>query len=1029
MQSSQSATLAALSALNAAQPTHRKILVAPDINWGREILFALAWRTGGWVGWEPATLKSIAEDLAFAELGASGRRVAGDVELTTLIDEALADAVASSAVRSAFAALAGGLGFRKAVRDTVLELRTAGISPDTVRQAADTGSPARDVAAVLAGYERRLATRGLVDPAALFTIALAAFDREAPLTLTGTIVLAPDLRSAGLPGRLIDRLLDLGARSLAGDLPAGLAVPPRMAEAVAQARGIEPWPGTAGATPATEPDMFAASTPTDEIREVLRRAVAEGRSWDEIEIATTDVDGYGIALDAVCSRAGIPYTSLHGVPLACTRVGRALERWLGWIGDGLPVDMIREALEAGDLALPGSDVAPGALARRLRRLGIGWGRARYEAALQRLTAGDGPPAMLDDETPEAHAERVERSARTGAALARLIEALLEVTPPVPERGSPAPVRTCAAALARATIGWLNLLPLHGDTENRTAARLRNRLDELAKTDGATVSFGTALAELRDALADLRAWTEASAGRKPWSTSGGALHLTDIAHGGTTGRPRVFVVGLDADRVAGARVQDPILNDAARQAIAPDALPGTSVRRAERAWMLARTLARLRGKATLSYSIAGDAGDRVVGPAHVLLEAFRRTERTPDLDYDALRKHLGTPVCPVPGTCDDALDGREVWLATIADGSVLLDAQIPVRAHYRLLDTGLLGLAAGADGRPTAHHGLVTAAAGALDPRASTRPISASSLEKLAACPLAWFYHYGLRLSPPDDPAYDAERWLDSMQRGSLLHALYERMCGDYVGRQPELLKPRAREHELELLDTLIEEWRAEVPPPSEAVFATETEELRAAALAFLEGERDAVTKGDFGVWEAFEVKFGAEGPVSLAIGTGKLPVKGSIDRVDRLADRRLLVIDYKTGSTYPYENRDGGPFKGGRHLQAAVYAAAASVRLGGTVAAFEYRFPTPKGENRTVRYVAADFARATDIIGGLLDHVVKGHFVPTNEADDCKYCDFAVICRVQNGQWKLTSPRAEWAREFCEELPEYAGMLSRRRDD
>ena len=61
MQYSQSVSLAALSALNQARPTQRKILVAPDINWGREILFALAWRTGGWIGWEPATLKSIAD--------------------------------------------------------------------------------------------------------------------------------------------------------------------------------------------------------------------------------------------------------------------------------------------------------------------------------------------------------------------------------------------------------------------------------------------------------------------------------------------------------------------------------------------------------------------------------------------------------------------------------------------------------------------------------------------------------------------------------------------------------------------------------------------------------------------------------------------------------------------------------------------------------------------------------------------------------------------------------------------------------
>ncbi len=1041
-----SQTLSALEAITRAEPRARKILVAPDVNWAREILFALAWRTGGWVGWEAATLRSVAEELAFADLGRTGRRVAGDVELTTLVDEALIDAVESSAVGAGFSGLSGGLGFRKAVRDALLELRIAGIGAAQVRQAATPGSPARDLAAVLEGYERRLAGARAVDPAGIFALALDAFDREAPFTLSGTLVLAPDLRSAGLPGALVARLLDLGARPLAGDQPVGLEPPARTIGAIANARAVAAWPAEASVAPSpltwlcsgeiapaeanfapVDVDLFAASTPTDEIREVLRRAVAEGRTWDEIEIATTDPDTYGIALDAVCSRAGIRYSSLSGLPLARTRIGRALERWLGWIGDGLPVDMIREALEAGDLALADSPVAPGALARRLRRLGIGWGRGRYEAALERLRKGSDAPTAYDDESVEEFADRLARHRRQDTELARLIDALLRFTPPVPERGVTIPVRTSAAALARATVGWLALLPLHGDAEARTAARLRTRLDDLAATGGNIVSFGTALAELRDALADLRAWTASSEGRKPWSASGGAVHLTDLAHAGTTGRPRVFVVGLDADRAAGARVQDPFLNDAARAAIDPDALPTTAVRRAERGWTVARALARLRGRVTLSHAIAGDTGDRAVGPAHVMLQAHRLIQRDASLDYDSLRVRLGTPVCPVPANGDEALDPREVWLAAIAQDGVLLDAELPVRAHYALLDTGLLALVARKDGRLCAHHGLVVAAAGRFDPRASERPISPSSLERLATCPLAWFYHYGLRLRLPDDPAYDTERWLDPMARGSLLHRLYEQLTTEYQGRQPELLKPAARDRALALLEALLAEWRSEVPPPSEAVYATEAGELATAALTFLEAEREAVARGNYNVWEAFEVKFGSEERVTLVVGDGAIPVKGIIDRIDRTADGSLLVIDYKTGSAYAYKTKDAGPFKGGRHLQAAIYAAAAERRMNRHVSAFEYRFPTPKGENIAVRYTERDFLQTAGIIGGLLEHVTSGHFVPTNDSADCKYCDYALICRARAGEYnKVVSPRAEWAKEHGADHPEYAGMRARR---
>jgi len=75
-------------------------------------------------------------------------------------------------------------------------------------------------------------------------------------------------------------------------------------------------------------DLFAAASPSHELREVCRRIVMDGHRWDDVEIVTTDVDTYGIALDALCQQLGIGATMLHGVPLARTRLGRALDRRL-----------------------------------------------------------------------------------------------------------------------------------------------------------------------------------------------------------------------------------------------------------------------------------------------------------------------------------------------------------------------------------------------------------------------------------------------------------------------------------------------------------------------------------------------------------------------------------------------------------------------------------------------------------------------------------------------------------------------------
>jgi hypothetical protein len=60
--------LRALDAVTAAAPGTRKRLVGPDLNFGRELLVALARLRGGWIGWEATNLRGIAEELAFVPL-------------------------------------------------------------------------------------------------------------------------------------------------------------------------------------------------------------------------------------------------------------------------------------------------------------------------------------------------------------------------------------------------------------------------------------------------------------------------------------------------------------------------------------------------------------------------------------------------------------------------------------------------------------------------------------------------------------------------------------------------------------------------------------------------------------------------------------------------------------------------------------------------------------------------------------------------------------------------------------------------
>lgn len=1010
------AILAQLQDFDRLHPLECKLLLCPDLNYGRELLVALARRTGGWLGWEPTTLRTIAEELAFVPLATAGRRAADDVEIASLLDRALDLCLARKRLRPAFSEHGAKLGIRAAVRDAVLSLRVAGVSAETVQRLTDRDTPAGQIPPVMDEFAALLAAAGLADPAGLFACALQSFDAEAPFVLDGPIVVVPGLRPRGLLGQLLERLRDR-CHVLSESDPEG----PLFASDVL-------------------PDLFHADTPADEVREVLRRVLAEpDLTWDQVEIVTTDPDTYGVALHGLAMRSDIPLTALTGVPMSRTRTGRAVTRVLEWIEDGLPADLIREALECGELgpgAFDGGEGTPegASLARAFRRLHIGWGRKRYEEALAHLTDGtyvEGRSERREDEDDEARAQRRAAAEAEARALGVLIGRLLGLLPAqVPERGAHAQPETTPKVLAGAAVAFLEMVAVRGHAESRARERHQNRLRRLtAVGDEPAQPFPTALAVLREALADLRAWPLAAEDGSPWASAGGKLHLTDLEHAGTSGRRRIFVVGLDADRVGGSRVQDPILTDADRRRLnaflGHDALATTADRAAERRAAIRRTLGALSGRVTLSYAAATSPDASRAGPAWVMLEALRADPSRSAAGYDDLRAHLGEPASPVPHE-SWALDERDVWLDALASGSLLLDGVDAVRAVHPELAGGLDAAEARAGEELTVHHGFLPEAAGRFDPVLEARPISATSLQTLAECPLKWLYHYGLGLRPPDDVEYDPDFWLDARDTGSLLHTVFERFVREYRGRQDEVSGDAARERLDAIVRDEIARWRKDVPPPGVAVFESEALRILEIARGFLDLEREQSAKAP-GTWLDAEYGFGrGEKAVSLELPDGRrLPLAGFVDRVDRLKDGSLRIIDYKTGSVFRYlPSSKDSPLKGGRTLQAALYAHAVAQLLKADVSRSGYWFPKV---TRTVEYSADDLRAGPAVVASLLDHPARGVFVPTTDAGACGYCDFSPVCRVVQDErfHKTTSPLAAWAKSHAPALDQYRGLLDR----
>lgn len=384
---------------------------------------------------------------------------------------------------------------------------------------------------------------------------------------------------------------------------------------------------------------------------------------------------------------------------------------------------------------------------------------------------------------------------------------------------------------------------------------------------------------------------------------------------------------------------------------------------------------------------------------------------------------------MPSPASGLLDLRDAWMTALSDGTRLLDGREVVRLAHVGLSTGLDAYVLSTGAVLSAQHGLVPAAAGAFDPRRSRRAISPSSLEELAKCPLAWFYRRGLGLRLPEEPEYDSGQWLDSRQRGSLLHEVFEAFANALMTCQEQVGTDAARTALESIVADAVAAWREQVPPPSESVFESEAREILEAARAFLamEEDRKRLTGAR---WHASELAFGPGAPASFVLPDGTaLPIHGRIDRVDVLPDGGFVIIDFKTGSAGSHRKQPKqGAFNGGRSLQAPIYASAAETVLEGKVVAFEYRFPTVKGENARVVYDRAEIAAAGPVVQQLLEHVAQGQFLPTLDKSDCSYCDCQPVCRVRlDKEERLSvSPRAAWAKAHAAGIPAYAAMLLRR---
>jgi ATP-dependent helicase/nuclease subunit B len=261
-----------------------------------------------------------------------------------------------------------------------------------------------------------------------------------------------------------------------------------------------------------------------------------------------------------------------------------------------------------------------------------------------------------------------------------------------------------------------------------------------------------------------------------------------------------------------------------------------------------------------------------------------------------------------------------------------------------------------------------------------RAHSATRLQAWATCPHGYLLEHVLGVEVADEP--ERRLRLDPLDKGALIHEVLYRFVAE-GGSDRERLQAIGCE--------VCGEFAARGRTGRQLFWRRD----RARILADLERffADDAAWRAGAGAEPvAAEHRFDTVLPLP---GGGALRVRGAIDRVDRLPDGSLVVLDYKTGRSDRYRDlTEAEPHQGGTRLQPVIYAAGASDELGGRPVRFDYWFVTSTGGFARIGYEVTEAVsnEVGAVLGTIVDGINRGIFplrppeVPGWNRVDCWFC-------------------------------------------
>ena len=835
-------------------------------------------RRRGIAGVDMVTLNRLAELIAGPALAGAGRSPMS----TPVIDLTIAGILADDP--GPFGAVATHPSTIVALRELHSELRLA--DPAGVARLRDESIRGRQAVRVSSAITETLAA-AWYDEADLYATATRSIEEAAPDGLRNLVLYLP----LELPGRAVAFVRALGAQidvrivsQLTGDATAD-ADTRQLVDAIGATTSVDDDHRTGAARPVA---IVTTTDADEEVREATRLVVDAARSgtpFERIAVLWPAQRPYARLVEHHLTSADIPWNGRPGTTLAERLAPRLVLDLLDVDRRGLRRRSLFDML--ADLPLRGADgeYLPTA----------SWERVSREAGVARDDDWDRRLGALS--ASERWGESAE-SLRTFVADLRT------------QLGHPAATRTWAewatwcneqldVRLGRHTIERL------AEAEYRAYEALTGALDRLGHLDPVSAPvtrhrFRTTLEAELDAVPP----RQGRVGQ------------------GVTAAPLAGAVGLDVDVaiVLGAAegllpprpTSDPLLSDADR---ALAGLPTADARSVRLHRVLLSTLA------TSAVTVTAPRGDLRSTSS---VELSRWIAPWADECRVVASHHAGVASVEFPASpLEHRLRGR---LQPVDAGNRVGDDG--TRSNDTIVWRGVRMIDARLRDELTEYDGDLSA----IEVPRLDDVVSPSRLEAWTACPHAYFDRYLLDVEPVEEPGDEIS--ITARDRGTAHHAaldLFHRAVVDGVLPQPG---PDGWTDEhghalTQFFDQVCDRTERRGRTGRPAFWADERARMLDDLLTWLRHDSDIVVARGSTVL-ASEMRFGADDAASIELPDGRrIRLKGSVDRVDRTRDGRLVVTDHKSGGKDKFKDMTvDDPTVAGTLFQLPSYAAAARARFG-----------------------------------------------------------------------------------------------------